>query len=107
MIKTASFTETACSLAMLALAALPIAALSTAAHATTVKVSDLNLATSEGVAKFQARAQHAGIEYCSSIGTLSLTARASCRQGVAAELAEKMVAARTAQAAKSATFAAR
>ncbi len=105
MIKTNTLTETVCSVAMLALAALPIAALSTAANAATVKVSDLNLNTSAGVAAFEARAERAAWQFCAN--ERSVSAIQACRAGVAAELAQKMDVVRTAQASKSATFAAR
>ena len=105
MTKTNNLTDQVCSVAMLVLGALPIAALSTAAHAATIKVSDLNLATAHGVAAYEARAEHAARSYCST--ERRLAAVTACRQGVTAELAEKMTAARSAQSARNATFAAR
>lgn len=95
------------SLAMLALAALPMTALATASHAApaSVKVADLNLASVEGVATFQQRADFASRKYCEEERALS--ARVTCRKGVRAELNEKMEVVRTAQIARSATFAAR
>lgn len=94
--------------AMLALAALPIAALATASHAApaSVRVSDLNLASTEGAAAFNQRAEYAARKFCTTERSLSIAA--SCRQGVRVELTEKMDAVRTAQAARTnTTFAAR
>ena len=93
--------------AMLALAALPIAALATASHAETrVHVADLNLATPQGMATFNKRAHYAASSYCAEV--MGLSARASCRTGVKAELSEKAAAIRDAQLAQaSQTFAAR
>jgi len=81
--------------AMLALAALPIIALATPSSAATVKVSDLNLLTPQGVAEFSQRADAAGRKYC--ITERSVAGYASCRKGVKLELTEKMAAVRTAQ----------
>lgn len=82
--------------AMLALAALPIAALpASALAATSVKVSDLNLLTAEGMATFQARADYAARDYCD--GVMSLHARATCREGVKRELNEKVAVIRAAE----------
>lgn len=102
---TSTLTDRICGVAMMALAALPIAALSTAAHAATVKVSDLNLSTSEGVSAFQARATAASRSFCAD--ERGLTAVVTCRKAVASELAAKMDALRTAQVSKSQSFAAR
>lgn len=103
-----NLTHSISSLAMLALAALPIAALATASHAApaSVRVADLNLASDEGAASFHQRAEYAARKFC--VEELALSARATCRKGVKAELNEKMEAIRTAQAARAnATFAAR
>lgn len=93
--------------AMLALAALPIAALPAQALAatTTVKVSDLNLLTPQGVAAFEQRADEAARSYCRNVFTL--TRHASCRAGVKEELAEKVAVVRAAQLGRATTFAAR
>ncbi|MBW8814182.1 MAG: UrcA family protein [Caulobacterales bacterium] len=93
--------------AMLALAALPIGALASAAHAETrVHVADLNLTTPQGMAAFNQRAHNAASTYCAEV--VGLSARASCRNGVKAELSEKAGAIRDAQMAQAAqTFAAR
>jgi UrcA family protein len=94
--------------AMLALAALPIAALSvTAAHAETrVHVADLNLASPEGMATFQQRAEAAARDYC--LPERTVAGRANCLRGVRAELSEKGASLRQVQVAHAATnFAAR
>jgi len=93
--------------AMLALAALPIVALPAHALAatTTVRVSDLNLTTAEGSARFQLRAERAARNYCGDRRDLS--AAAHCRKGVKAELNEKVAVVRAAQIEKATTFAAR
>jgi UrcA family protein len=105
MQNTNTLTDRICSAAMMALAVLPMASLATAAHATTVKVSDLNLASPAGVAAYNQRADHAARTYCSNERAIS--AVAACRKGVAVELSEKLDAIRTAQAARAQTFAAR
>lgn len=93
--------------AMLALAALPIGALASAAHAETrVRVADLNLTTAQGMTTFNQRAHNAASSYCADV--VGLSARATCRVGVQAELSEKAGAIRDAQLAQTAqTFAAR
>ena len=93
--------------AMLALAALPIAAIPAQALAeTTVKVSDINLLTPQGVSTFEQRADRAARNYCGDV--YSLNARASCRTAVKAELAEKVAVVRAAQLERASTsFAAR
>ena len=93
--------------AMLALAALPFAALpAQSLAATTVKVSDLNLASPEGQAVFAKRADAASHTYCGAV--YGLLQRADCRAAVKAELGEKAAAVRVAQVAEaSKTFAAR
>jgi UrcA family protein len=94
--------------AMLALAALPIAALSvTAAHAETrVHVADLNLASPEGMAAYQQRAEAAVRDFC--LPERTVAGRASCYSGVRAELNEKATNLRQAQIARATTnFAAR
>ena len=92
--------------AMLALAALPIAALpAQALAATTVKVSDINLLSPQGVATFDQRADRAARNFCGAV--YSLNARADCRAAVKAELAEKVAVVRAAQLERSTTFAAR
>jgi UrcA family protein len=105
MQKTNTLTDRICSAAMVVLAVLPAAALASAAHATTVKVSDLNLASADGVAAYQQRADVAGRTYCAS--ERSIQAVTACRKGVAVELSEKLDAIKTAQAVRAQTFAAR
>jgi len=102
-----NFTSRIAGLATLALGALPMLALSSVAHAgTTVKVSDLNLLTSQGVAAFEQRAEDAGRQFCR--GRASVRTTRDCREGVREELAEKMAALRQAQLAQQAqTFAVR
>ena len=93
--------------AMLLLAALPIASLPASALAETrVRVSDIDLLTSEGMATFNKRASNAAATYCGDV--YSLNARARCRVAVKAELNDKVAVIRAAkleQASKS--FAAR
>ena len=106
MTQTISMTSRISGLAMLALAALPMAALAGGAHAATVvKVSDLNLATAQGAATFQQRADSAALKFCAD--ERSLTAHKACRAGVRAEVSEKGEAIRQAQAAQAQTLAAR
>jgi UrcA family protein len=94
------------SVAMLALAALPIAALpAQALAATTVKVSDLDLLSPQGVAAFEQRSDQAARTFCRNVFTLSR--HASCRAGVKDELAEKVAVVRAAQLGRATTFAAR
>ena len=82
--------------AMLLLAALPIASLPAAAFAqTSVKVSDIDLLTREGMAVFKTRAQVAAIRYCGDI--LSLNARANCRIAVKADLNDRVAVIRAAR----------
>lgn len=103
-----NFTNQISGIAMLALAALPITALASGAHAapTVVKVGDLNLFSSDGVAAYQQRADAAGRSFCRY--ERSLTARATCRAGVETEISEKLAVAKSAQlAAQTNTFAAR
>ncbi len=84
------------SVAMLLLAALPIASLPAAALAqTSVKVSDIDPLTPEGMATFKSRAQNAASRYCGDI--YALNARASCRIAVKAELNDKMAVIRAAR----------
>eukprot|EP01036_Dinobryon_divergens_P004932 gene4932-6539_t len=82
MQKINTLTSTISSIAMLALAALPMAALTTAAHAApaAVRVADLNLASHEGRAEFNQRADYAARKFCNT--EISLSARANCRVGV-------------------------
>lgn len=106
MTQTISMTSRISGLAMLALAALPMAALATGAHAaTTVKVSDLNVATIEGQATFAQRVDAASKQFCSVERNLS--AVKACRTGVRVEMNEKFDALRTAALAQSKSFAAR
>lgn len=94
--------------AMLALAALPIGALTaTAAHAETrVHVADLNLASPDGVAAFQLRADEASRKFC--IDERTVGGRRACVAGVKVELNEKLATLQAARMAQSAqTFAAR
>ena len=103
-----NLTHSISSLAMLVLAALPIIALATASHAAPsgVKIANLNLASAEGVAAFNQRAEFAARKFCTT--ERSLSSAANCRKGVRVELHEKMAALRTAQAARAnPSFAAR
>src|SRR5689334_22373028 len=82
--------------AMLLLAALPIASLPAAALAqTSVRVSDIDLLTFEGMATFQHRAQNAASRYCADV--YSLNARARCRVAIKAELNDKVTVIRAAR----------
>lgn len=102
-----NFTSQIAGLATLALAALPAAAIPASAFAApaTVKVSDLNLASAEGMATFEKRARNAAASHCSQVR--GLADRQICREGVREELAEKVAAVRSAQIARQTTFAAR
>lgn len=103
-----NFANSISTVAMLALAALPIAALTaTTAHAETrVHVADLNLASPQGMATYQQRAEVAVRDFCLTERTVG--GRASCYRGVRAELNEKAATLRQAQIANGATnFAAR
>ncbi|MEW5686695.1 MAG: UrcA family protein [Pseudomonadota bacterium] len=93
--------------AMLALAALPFAALpAQSLAATTVKVSDLNLASPAGQAAFADRAHVAARDYCGKV--YGLIERSDCRAAVKAELTEKAGIVRAAQIEQATkTFAAR
>lgn len=84
-------------LAMLALAALPIASLPASALAApaSVKVSDINLLSPEGMATFAKRADYAARDFCRD--ERSLSAAATCRAGVKEELSEKVTALRSAK----------
>ena len=95
--------------ALLALAALPIAALPASALAapphTSVKIADLNLLTSDGMATFSKRADYAARDFCRD--ERSLGAAATCRVAVKAELNEKVAVIRAAKLERASTFAAR
>ena len=97
------------SVAMLALAALPIAALPASALAApapaSVRIADINLLTSDGMATFTKRADYAARDYCRD--ERSLSAAAHCRIAVKAELSEKVAVIRSAQLERASTFAAR
>ena len=100
--KTKSLTNRVSSVALLALAALPMVALASGAHAaTTVRVSDLNLLSTDGVAAYQERANVAARAYCDDNAIIQQ--RMSCKAAVKAELADKMTALRQAQLAKAST----
>jgi UrcA family protein len=88
--------------ALLALAALPIIALATGANAaTTVKVSDLNLLTPDGVAAYEARANVAARAFCND--TAIIQQHITCKAAVKAELADKLTELRQVQLAKAST----
>jgi UrcA family protein len=88
-----TFTARLASIATLALAVLPAAALTTTAHSAPyvsakVQVADLNLASADGQAAFQARTDAAARRFCE--GVTSLNTRDACRAGVRAEVNEKV-----------------
>jgi UrcA family protein len=88
--------------ALLALAALPMVALASGAHAaTTVRVSDLNLLSTDGVAAYQERANVAARAFCDDGRNISY--RISCKAAVKAELNDKLTDLRQAQLAKTST----
>ena len=88
--------------ALLALAALPIVALATGANAaTTVKVSDLNLLSPEGVAAYETRANVAARAFCDDNAIIQQ--RMTCKIAVKAELADKLEDLRQAKLAKLST----
>ena len=83
--------------AMLVLAALPIVSLPAAAFAETasVRVSDIDVLTREGMATFRTRAQNAASNYCGDLQSLS--ARAHCRIAVKADLNDRIAVIRAAR----------
>jgi UrcA family protein len=94
--------------AMLALAALPIVSLPASALAApaVVKIADIDLLTPEGMSTFDKRAEYAARDFCRT--ERGLGAAATCRDGVKAELTEKVGAIRAAKLdGASKTFAAR
>lgn len=94
-----SFASRISGVAMLALAALPFAALPASAFAqpqsVSVKVSDINVLTSDGMATFSKRADYAARDFCRDERSLSTAAH--CRTAIKAEFAEKVAALRTAK----------
>jgi UrcA family protein len=95
------------SIAMLALAALPIASLPASAFAApaSVKISDINLLTPEGMQTFNTRATYAARNFCRD--EMDLGVAMKCRVAVRAELNEKVAVIRAAKLEASTTFAAR
>jgi UrcA family protein len=94
--------------AMLALAALPIASLPASALAAppaSVRISDINLLTPEGMQTFQKRADYAARDFCRDDKSLSVAAK--CRVAVKEELNEKVAVIRAAKLERASTFAAR
>lgn len=94
-------------IAMLALAALPIAALPASALAATasVKISDINLLSPEGMSTFNKRVDWAARDFCRA--ERNLGPAAACRKAVKAEMSEKVAVVRAAKLEKASTFAAR
>lgn len=96
-------------IAMLALAALPIAALPASALAApataSVKISDINLLSPEGMSTFTKRVDYAARDYCRTERNLSVAA--SCRTAVKAEMNDKVAVVRAANLERASTFAAR
>ena len=84
--------DTIAGLATLALACVPAFAMSTNAFAAPAKVqvADLDLSTTHGAREFDRRTEVAANRFCNDIRSLS--ANAACRDGVRAEVAEKLVA---------------
>lgn len=84
--------NTLAGVATLALACVPAFALSTNAFAApaTVQVADLDLSTQAGAREFDRRTDAAAGRFCNDIRSVS--ANAACRQGVRAEVNEKLVA---------------
>lgn len=105
MTQTVSMISRLSNAAMLAMAVLPMVALASAADAASVKVSDINAMSAQGVATFEQRVDAASNKYCAD--QRGLTALKVCRDGVKVELTEKFDALRTAQAQSSKSFAAR
>jgi len=86
-----NFASKIAGVATLALAALPIVALSTAAQAAPtarVQVSDLNLASIEGVATFHQRVGAAAKQICGE--EKSIGQKEACKAGVRTEVQEKL-----------------
>ena len=88
--------NTIAGLATLALAAVPALAMSTNAFAAPAKVhvADLDLSTQAGAREFDRRTDVAAGRFCNDIRSLS--ANAACREGVRAEVTEKLVAMKSA-----------
>lgn len=93
--------------AMLALAALPIVALPASALAApaSVRISDIDLTTADGLQRFQQRADYAARNYC--YAARNLHQAVVCRKAVKAELNGKAAAIRAAKIERASTFAAR
>lgn len=93
--------------AALALAALPIAALPAAAFAAphSVRISDINVTTDDGMQTFQRRAERVARNYCQTDKDLHLAS--VCRKAVKQELNEKVAVIRAAKLQQATTFAAR
>ena len=77
--------DTIAGLATLALACVPAFA-----APAKVQVADLDLSTTHGAREFDRRTEVAANRFCNDIRSLS--ANAACRDGVRAEVAEKLVA---------------
>jgi UrcA family protein len=82
--------------AAIALAALPLVAIAGIAEAApaTVQISDLDLSTTDGQAKFKARVKDAAVEFCKGreiTGSRTSSMR-SCVAAVEAEMTEKLAA---------------
>ena len=88
--------NTVAGLATLALACVPAFAMSTNAFAAParVQVADLDLSTQAGVHEFDRRTDAAASRFCNDIRSLS--ANVACRDGVRAEVSEKLVAMKSA-----------
>ena len=93
--------------AALALAALPMVALPAAAFAApaSVRISDVNLLTADGMQTFQHRADYAARRFCETDKDLHVAA--VCRKAVKQELNEKVAVIRAAKLEQATTFAAR
>jgi UrcA family protein len=92
------FSATFASIATLALAAVPALAIATGAHAApvAVKVSDLDLGTTEGAREFNRRVDVAARTFCNRAADGPRLASAACKDPVRREASQKLVAARTA-----------
>ena len=93
--QTASITSRISTAGLLALGILPVLALATPGHAAVVKISDLNLASAQGQAVYEQRAEHAAREFCSDERRIS--AKRACHVGVRQELSEKLAVLQTAR----------
>jgi UrcA family protein len=109
MIQMTQLTARFVGLATLALAALPMAAVATSVRAepASVRVADLDLSRTEGVAAYHQRVASAAEAHCrqSGVAASALSQVAACKAGVRAELVQKLSAVQQAQAGRTSVLA--